>query len=169
MRCVPRVSPLTATLIPYPSLFRACRFGARPGHRDGGPGRRGREDAAAADRHRRADRAGARHHRREHAGGGRPARRRPRQHRVRGGPGVIVRTLDQIVGSDRDVHADTWSSRRLVLADDGVGFSLHDTVIHAGTETTMWYRNHIEAVHCISSEGTLEDTATGETPEIGRA
>lgn len=80
---------------------------------------------------------------------------------------MIVRTLDQIVGSERDVHADTWSSRRLVLADDGVGFSLHDTVIHAGTETTMWYRNHIEAVYCIAGEGTLEDTATGETHEIG--
>ena len=79
---------------------------------------------------------------------------------------MIVRTLQQIVGSARDVHAPTWSSRRLVLADDRVGFSLHDTVIDAGTETTMWYRNHIEAVYCIEGEGTLEDVATGEVHDI---
>ncbi len=80
---------------------------------------------------------------------------------------MIVRTLNDIVGSERDVAAATWSSRRLVLADDRVGFSLHDTIIHAGTETTMWYRNHIEAVYCIEGEGTLEDVATGEVHQIG--
>lgn len=79
---------------------------------------------------------------------------------------MIVRTLDDIVGSERDVAAPTWSSRRLVLANDRVGFSLHDTIIHAGTETTMWYRNHIEAVYCIEGDGTLEDVATGEVHEI---
>ncbi len=78
-----------------------------------------------------------------------------------------VRTLDDIVGTERDVKAETWSSRRLLLADDRVGFSLHDTLIGAGTETTMWYRNHIEAVYCIEGEGTLTDTATGEVHEIG--
>lgn len=80
---------------------------------------------------------------------------------------MIVRTLADIVGSERDVAAATWSSRRLVLADDRVGFSLHDTIIHEGTETTMWYRNHIEAVYCIEGEGTLEDVATGEVHQIG--
>jgi len=79
---------------------------------------------------------------------------------------VIVRTLADIVGTERDVAAETWSSRRLVLADDRVGFSLHDTIIHPGTETTMWYQNHIEAVYCIQGEGTLTDTATGESHEI---
>lgn len=80
---------------------------------------------------------------------------------------MIVRTLDSIVGTERDVHAPTWSSRRLVLAGDRVGFSLHDTVLHAGTETTMWYRNHIEAVYVIEGTGTLTDIATGEVHEIG--
>lgn len=80
---------------------------------------------------------------------------------------MIVRTLADIVGSERDVAAATWSSRRLILADDRVGFSLHDTIIHEGTETSMWYRNHIEAVYCIEGEGTLEDVATGEVHSIG--
>jgi len=76
---------------------------------------------------------------------------------------VIVRTLDEIRGGERDVEAPTWRSRRFVLADDRVGFSLHDTIIDAGTETRMWYRHHIEAVYCIAGEGTLEDVETGAT------
>lgn len=80
---------------------------------------------------------------------------------------MIVRTLDEILGTGRDVTAPTWRSRRLILADDRVGFSLHDTVIHAGTETTMWYRNHVEAVYCIDGTGTVTDSATGATHNIG--
>jgi L-ectoine synthase len=79
---------------------------------------------------------------------------------------VIVRTLDTIIGTERDVAAETWSSRRFVLAGDGVGFSLHDTVLHAGTVTEMWYRHHIEAVYCIEGRAELEDLETGQRHEI---
>lgn len=74
---------------------------------------------------------------------------------------MIVRTLDDIVGSDREVVADTWTSRRLLLADDRLGFSLHDTLIRAGTTTTMWYKNHVEAVYCIEGNGRLIDVDSG--------
>lgn len=70
---------------------------------------------------------------------------------------MIVRTLQKLVGTDRDVEAETWRSVRMVLAGDGVGFSLHETVMHAGTTTTMWYKHHIEAVYCIGGRGTLHD------------
>lgn len=79
---------------------------------------------------------------------------------------MIVRTLQEIVGSDRDVDGGNWSSRRLCLADDGMGFSMHDTVLRAGTETHMWYKNHLEGVYCIEGKATLEDKATGEIHEI---
>jgi L-ectoine synthase len=75
---------------------------------------------------------------------------------------VIVRNLEQMVGTERDVAAETWRSRRLLLSSDGMGFSLHDTVMETGTETTMWYRNHLEAVYCIEGEGEVEVLATGE-------
>jgi L-ectoine synthase len=74
---------------------------------------------------------------------------------------MIVRNLQSIQGTDRDVKAKTWESRRLILRDDGVGFSLHDTVLYAGTVTDMWYKNHIEAVYCIEGEATLTDKETG--------
>jgi L-ectoine synthase len=75
---------------------------------------------------------------------------------------MIARKLDEIVGSDRDIHAETWNSRRLLLQADGMGFSLHDTVIHAGTETLIWYQNHLEAVYCIEGEGEVETTDDGQ-------
>ncbi|MGH3322603.1 MAG: ectoine synthase, partial [Streptosporangiaceae bacterium] len=61
---------------------------------------------------------------------------------------MIVRSLSEIEGTERDVEAETWRSRRLVLAREKVGFSLHDTVLYAGTSTSMWYAHHIEAVYC---------------------
>lgn len=79
---------------------------------------------------------------------------------------MIVRTLEEISGTDRDVVAENWISRRIVLAQDGMGFSLHDTIIRAGTETLIWYRHHLEAVYCIEGEGEVEVLATGEVHRI---
>ena len=75
---------------------------------------------------------------------------------------MIVRNLDQVHGSDRDVRAATFSSRRLLLRGDGMGFSLHDTVILPGTETPIWYANHVEAVYLLEGEGEIELVDSGE-------
>lgn len=77
-----------------------------------------------------------------------------------------VRTLSDLEGTDRDVQAPTWKSRRFILADDGVGFSFNDTVLYAGTETHMHYKNHIESVYCIEGRAELTDVRTGEVHEI---
>ncbi|NUM52217.1 MAG: ectoine synthase [Candidatus Hydrogenedentes bacterium] len=74
---------------------------------------------------------------------------------------MIVRTLDSVRNSDREIHAPTWVSRRLLLKKDGMGFSMHETIIYAGTSTKMWYRNHLEAVYCIEGNGELEDVNSG--------
>ncbi|WP_144932611.1 ectoine synthase [Paenibacillus sp. 32O-W] len=74
---------------------------------------------------------------------------------------MIVRQLDEIIGTDNDVDTPTWNSRRLLLQKDGMGFSLHDTIIKAGTETFIWYKNHVEAVYCIEGEGEIEVKETG--------
>lgn len=79
---------------------------------------------------------------------------------------MIVRTLDSLQGTEREVQAPTWVSRRLLLREDGMGFSLHETVLYAGTETRMWYKNHLEAVLCIEGTGELEDLASGEKHEV---
>ena len=38
---------------------------------------------------------------------------------------MIVRKLDDIRASDRNVESDGWVSARLLLKDDGMGFSFH--------------------------------------------
>jgi L-ectoine synthase len=59
------------------------------------------------------------------------------------------------------VSGKTWVSRRLLLAKDQMGFSLHDTILHAGTETHMHYKHHLESVYCIAGEGEIEELDTG--------
>lgn len=77
---------------------------------------------------------------------------------------MIVRNLDEIIGTEREVKAETgtWVSRRMLLKNDDMGFSFHDTVIFAGTTTLIWYRHHLEAVYCVAGEGELEVLGTGE-------
>lgn len=81
---------------------------------------------------------------------------------------MIVRSLQAIENTERDVRAKNgnWESRRLILNNDAVGFSLHDTIIHAGTETLLWYKHHIEAVYCIEGEGEVETTENGKVYTI---
>ncbi len=71
---------------------------------------------------------------------------------------MIVRNIEEIKGSEREVTAENnnWISRRLLLKRDGVGFSLNETIINEGTETYIWYKNHVEAVYCIEGEGEVE-------------
>ena len=74
---------------------------------------------------------------------------------------MIVRNLRDAQRTTRRVTAKTWESTRLLLKDDGVGFSFHITTIYAGTETHMWYKNHYESVYCLSGTGEIEDKETG--------
>lgn len=79
---------------------------------------------------------------------------------------MIVKSLSDVIGTKDEVKADTWTSRRLLLRKDGMGYSLHDTLIHAGTETHIWYQNHLEAVYCIEGEGEVETLADGKVHPI---
>jgi L-ectoine synthase len=80
---------------------------------------------------------------------------------------MIVRSLDEVVGTDRDVAGEGWRSRRLLLRRDGMGFSLHDTTVAAGAELELEYRHHLEACYCIEGEAEIEDLASGERHVIG--
>lgn len=79
---------------------------------------------------------------------------------------MIVKHLKDLVGTDDHVDTKTWESRRFLLKKDGMGFSMHDTIIKAGTETHMWYQNHLEAVYCIEGEGEIETVADGKVYPI---
>jgi|SRR5690625_605317 len=80
---------------------------------------------------------------------------------------MIVRTIDEITGTDADVVTENWRSKRIVLAKDGVGFSVHETTLKAGSVNQFWYANHIEAVFVVAGEGELTDLGTGEVHQLG--
>lgn len=76
---------------------------------------------------------------------------------------MLVRTLSEIQGTEREVRAENgnWVSQRLLLKDDRMGFSFHITTIFAGQDNFFQYKNHLESVYCMAGEGEIEDLATG--------
>ncbi|HLR74388.1 MAG TPA: ectoine synthase [Virgibacillus sp.] len=79
---------------------------------------------------------------------------------------MIVKKLEDIIGSDDEIKSENWESRRFLLAKDKMGFSLNDTIIKAGTETHIWYQNHLEAVYCIEGNGEIETVKDGKVYPI---
>ncbi|MDF1687634.1 MAG: L-ectoine synthase [Parvibaculaceae bacterium] len=79
---------------------------------------------------------------------------------------MIIRKLSESDKAGRLIRSAGWESNRLILKNDGMGFSFHLTTIYAGAELEMHYKNHLESVYCISGEGSIEDLATGEIHEI---
>lgn len=79
---------------------------------------------------------------------------------------MIVRTIDEITDTDADIQSENWRSKRIILAKEGVGFSVHETTLYAGTVNQFWYANHIEAVFIVEGEGEITDLATGETHQL---
>lgn len=79
---------------------------------------------------------------------------------------MIVRKLQDIRKSDRNVKSEQWESARLLLKDDDMGFSFHITTMYAGEEIHMHYQNHLEAVLVLKGNGTIEDLGTGITHQL---
>ncbi|MFC8914736.1 ectoine synthase [Streptomyces sp. WAC05374] len=77
-----------------------------------------------------------------------------------------------IIRDIEDVKTVEWGnglSRRFLLASDGVGYSLTDTVVRAGTKSRLQYRNHLEACYCIEGSGEvieLDGTSHPITPGV---
>ncbi|RWB93768.1 MULTISPECIES: ectoine synthase [unclassified Mesorhizobium] len=69
---------------------------------------------------------------------------------------MIYRTLKQLIDSTYDVAWGNGQSRRLLVRDDGVGYSLTDTIVRAGTESLLRYSNHLETCYCIEGEGEVQ-------------
>jgi L-ectoine synthase len=79
---------------------------------------------------------------------------------------MIVRSLSDIADSDRDVRGEGWASRRFLLQADGLGFSLSDTLVAAGTDLELQYRHHLEACYCLEGEAEITDLGSGTVHAI---
>lgn len=69
---------------------------------------------------------------------------------------MILQELNKIVNTNRDVEWGNGNSRRFLIERDGMGYSLTDTVINAGTESLLEYKNHLETCYCVEGEGEVE-------------
>jgi L-ectoine synthase len=67
---------------------------------------------------------------------------------------MIIRHLDSV----RTVDWGNGLSRRFLLEADGMGYSVTDTIVRAGTSSPLEYRNHLEACYCIAGKGEVVDT-----------
>ncbi|WGI20326.1 ectoine synthase [Amylibacter sp. IMCC11727] len=75
---------------------------------------------------------------------------------------MIVKSLTDVIGTADHASGDGWQSRRLLLAREGLGYSLHDTVVSEGQTLELEYKNHVETNYCIAGEGTVTNVLTGE-------
>jgi L-ectoine synthase len=80
---------------------------------------------------------------------------------------MIVRTLDEVTDTERDVVAEQWRAKRLFLRDDGLGFSLSETIVNGGAEMNLWYKHHSEACFVIEGEAEITERDTGAVHRIG--
>ncbi len=81
---------------------------------------------------------------------------------------MIVRSIADLKAQNRYAEKPgAWTSSRYLLRDDGVGFTMTQTTVAAGTQQVMEYKNHIEANLIIDGVGTVIDLATGEEFELG--
>jgi L-ectoine synthase len=63
--------------------------------------------------------------------------------------------------TERDVRFPTGMiSLRALLAKDGMGFSMHKTIIPRGVIHHWHYKNHLEACYCICGSGILTNLRT---------
>lgn len=81
---------------------------------------------------------------------------------------MIVKRLEEIKNTKREIRPENnnWVSYRFLLKKEGMGFSFHETRIHAGTETHIHYKNHLEAVYCVGGKGEIETVADGKVYPI---
>ena len=70
---------------------------------------------------------------------------------------MFVRSLKEVEPTERFVNWGNGTSHRLLTAADKMGFTVCHTVVRAGTESLLEYRNHLEACYCIGGEGEVED------------
>jgi L-ectoine synthase len=64
---------------------------------------------------------------------------------------MIIRDLD----SAKTVEWGNGLSRRFLLRSDGLGYTVTDTIVRAGTKSHLEYRNHLEACYCIAGSGEV--------------
>lgn len=68
---------------------------------------------------------------------------------------MFTRSLSEIEKTDHFVDWGNGTSHRVLTEADQMGFTICHTVVRAGTESRLQYRNHLEACYCVSGSGAV--------------
>lgn len=70
---------------------------------------------------------------------------------------MTVKTIEKILQFEKNrvVEGKGFTSIRVLLEKDNMGFSLHKTIIPKGGPYHWHYKNHLEACYCISGSGII--------------
>lgn len=79
---------------------------------------------------------------------------------------MIVVDKEALAGTAQDATGPGWTSLRLLVAADGMGFTMTETKVQPGTMLDLHYKNHIEACFCIAGSGVVIENATGQEHDI---
>jgi len=66
---------------------------------------------------------------------------------------LLLKSLSEVVGSDRNVSFEGGYSRRFLAAPDGYNISFHNTLIHASCNARLEYPHNMEANYFIKGQG----------------
>lgn len=72
-----------------------------------------------------------------------------------------VKTIESLIGTEREVTGVGFKSIRVLLEKDNMGFSLHKTIIPKGVPQHWHYKHHLEACYCIVGKGIIKNLETG--------
>lgn len=76
----------------------------------------------------------------------------------------VIRTSE--LPDSRKVAFHAGTSNRILLNEDGMGYTLTKTVIRPGQKDFQHYKNHLESCYCVSGSATLTNAKTGEEFKI---
>lgn len=77
--------------------------------------------------------------------------------------------IKDLEGTERDVKCPKGGFRSIrgLLERDGMGFSMHKTLVPSGMGPQHWhYKHHLEACYCIQGRGILTNLTTGNRYEV---
>jgi L-ectoine synthase len=79
---------------------------------------------------------------------------------------MIIQDKAKLQGTARDAAGPGWTSLRLLVRSDGMGFSMTETEVLPGAVLRLEYKHHVEACYCVSGAGTVVEVASGKRHEI---
>jgi len=74
---------------------------------------------------------------------------------------MIINDKADLIGTSRDAAGQGWTSLRLLVRSDGMGFSMTETQVLPGAVLRLHYKHHVEACYCIGGCGVVREVASG--------